>query len=103
MGTEHILLGLTRENDHVAAKILGRMGISLENIRNEVLQRYLSHTVERVEVVLFGCALGALVAKLCAVPFERRALRAGLLPKWNGQPESGQALELHCQALARTG
>jgi hypothetical protein len=37
VGTEHILLGLTREDEHVAAKSLGRMGISLVSIRNEVL------------------------------------------------------------------
>jgi CheY-like chemotaxis protein len=39
VGTEHLLLGLTRENDHVAAKILDRQGVSLETIRKEVLQQ----------------------------------------------------------------
>src|SRR5881396_2286773 len=32
-------------------------------LANPVLERYLSHLVERVEVVLFGCALGTLAAK----------------------------------------
>jgi RNA polymerase sigma factor (sigma-70 family) len=39
VGTEHLLLGLIRENDHVAAKILDRLGISLETIRRDVLQQ----------------------------------------------------------------
>ncbi len=34
--TEHLLLGLVRENDSVAARILDRMGVSLNRIRSEV-------------------------------------------------------------------
>ena len=34
--TEHLLLGLVRENDSVAARILERMGVSLNRIRAEV-------------------------------------------------------------------
>lgn len=34
--TEHLLLGLVRENDSVAARILERMGVSLNRIRQEV-------------------------------------------------------------------
>jgi ATP-dependent Clp protease ATP-binding subunit ClpC len=34
--TEHLLLGLVRENDSVAARILERMGVSLNRIRSEV-------------------------------------------------------------------
>ena len=34
--TEHLLLGLVRENDSVAARILERMGVSLSRIRSEV-------------------------------------------------------------------
>ncbi len=36
VSTEHLLLGLTRENDSVAARILDRMGISLGRIRAEI-------------------------------------------------------------------
>ncbi|MFH0826518.1 MAG: ATP-dependent Clp protease ATP-binding subunit [Candidatus Omnitrophota bacterium] len=36
IGTEHILLGLIREGEGVAAAVLQKMGISLENIRLEV-------------------------------------------------------------------
>src|SRR5262245_42572556 len=36
VSTEHLLLGLVRENDSVAARILDRMGFSLGRIRSEV-------------------------------------------------------------------
>jgi len=36
IGTEHILLGLIREGEGVAAAVLQKMGVSLENIRLEV-------------------------------------------------------------------
>ncbi|MGQ9456245.1 MAG: ATP-dependent Clp protease ATP-binding subunit [Armatimonadota bacterium] len=36
VGTEHLLLGLVRETDSVAARILDRMGISLGRIRSEI-------------------------------------------------------------------
>jgi ATP-dependent Clp protease ATP-binding subunit ClpC len=36
IGTEHILLGLVREGEGVAAAVLQKMGISLENIRLEI-------------------------------------------------------------------
>ncbi|HNX81519.1 MAG TPA: ATP-dependent Clp protease ATP-binding subunit [Candidatus Omnitrophota bacterium] len=36
IGTEHILLGLVREGEGVAAAVLLKMGVSLENIRLEV-------------------------------------------------------------------
>ncbi len=36
VSTEHLLLGLVRENDSVAARILDRMGISLGRIRAEI-------------------------------------------------------------------
>ncbi|MCM8800972.1 MAG: ATP-dependent Clp protease ATP-binding subunit [Candidatus Omnitrophica bacterium] len=36
IGTEHILLGLIREGEGVAATVLQKMGVSLENIRLEI-------------------------------------------------------------------
>jgi ATP-dependent Clp protease ATP-binding subunit ClpC len=37
VGTEHLLLGLLREQDSVAAQVLIRLGLKLENVRAEVL------------------------------------------------------------------
>ena len=42
VSTEHLLLGLVRENDSVAARILDRMGVSLGRIRSEV-ERQVAH------------------------------------------------------------
>lgn len=39
VSTEHMLLGLIRESDSVAARILDRMGISLGAIRSEIMQQ----------------------------------------------------------------
>ena len=36
IGTEHILLGLIREGEGVAAAVLEKLGLSLENIRLEI-------------------------------------------------------------------
>src|SRR3990172_3556865 len=36
VSTEHLLLGLVRESDSVAARILERMGVSLSKIRSEI-------------------------------------------------------------------
>ena len=38
IGTEHLLLGLIREEDGVAAQVLKELGVSLEEVRNEVLE-----------------------------------------------------------------
>ncbi|MBI3412363.1 MAG: MotA/TolQ/ExbB proton channel family protein [Planctomycetes bacterium] len=55
---------------------------------DESYQRYLEHPVEKAEVILFCCALGMLLAKLLACRNEKRALRAGMLPPWDGKPIS---------------
>ncbi len=36
VSTEHLLLGLVRENDSVAARILDRMGVKLTRVRSEI-------------------------------------------------------------------
>jgi ATP-dependent Clp protease ATP-binding subunit ClpC len=37
VGTEHLLLGLLREQDGVAAQVLMNLGLKLEEVREEVL------------------------------------------------------------------
>jgi ATP-dependent Clp protease ATP-binding subunit ClpC len=46
VSTEHLLLGLVRESDSVAARILDRMGVSLQRIRNEI-ERYATRSDAR--------------------------------------------------------
>ena len=43
IGTEHILLGLIREGEGVAAKALEMANISLEGVRNQVIELSLIH------------------------------------------------------------
>src|SRR5688572_32067015 len=38
IGTEHLLLGLIRENEGVAAQVLLNLGLKLEDVREEVLE-----------------------------------------------------------------
>lgn len=38
IGTEHLLLGLLREGDGVAARVLGTLEVSLEDVRGEVMR-----------------------------------------------------------------
>ncbi|HUS93136.1 MAG TPA: ATP-dependent Clp protease ATP-binding subunit [Phycisphaerae bacterium] len=48
VGTEHILLGLLREHEGVAAQVLMNLGLKLEEVREEVLN-LLGHGVEAEE------------------------------------------------------
>lgn len=46
MGTEHILLGLIKEGEGVAAKALESMGINLDDVRSEVIE-IIGHGTQR--------------------------------------------------------
>ena len=51
----------------------------------EAGQHYVKHPVEKVEIVLFSCALAGLLTKLWLNRGERAALRQEVLPPWDGQ------------------
>jgi hypothetical protein len=68
----------------LAAAILATFHVG--PLRHTAAFRYVEHPVENVEVVLFCCALGTLVAKLWVNRAEFGALRADVLPKWDGNP-----------------
>src|SRR5260370_36594250 len=51
-----------------------------------VVKRYVEHPVEWVEVVMFCCALGALLSKVLGQWSEKRALRLEVLPSCQGHP-----------------
>src|SRR5438552_4528251 len=48
VGTEHVLLGLLREQEGVAAQVLMNLGLKLEDVREEVLN-LLGHGMEGAE------------------------------------------------------
>jgi biopolymer transport protein ExbB/TolQ len=68
-------------------------------------ERYLHHTVEQIEVMMFCCALGALIAKLLLSLRERAAFRADILPAWDGKAvsptEASKLLAAHETSLKR--
>jgi hypothetical protein len=49
IGTEHILLGLVREGDGVAAQVLVRLGADLNRVRQQVTQLLHGHSAEGPE------------------------------------------------------
>lgn len=53
--------------------------------RESQFVEYVAHPVEMTEVVMFCCAVGAMLAKLGASWAERAARRRELLPHWDGQ------------------
>jgi biopolymer transport protein ExbB/TolQ len=53
---------------------------------DEVVKRYVHHPVEQAEVVLFCCAMAALLAKVLVSLKERYVQSQSLLPNWDGKP-----------------
>ena len=49
VGTEHLLLGLLRENDGVAARVLMNLGLKLDRVRQEVLNLVGADLTEQME------------------------------------------------------
>src|SRR5436309_5418370 len=57
VGTEHLLLGLLREQEGVAAQVLMNLGLKLEDVREEVLN-LLGHNMESGESTSGGSGSG---------------------------------------------
>ena len=76
IGTEHILLGLIREGDGVAAQVLVRLGADLNRVRQQVIQLLHGRTAEGpgpgldVRLVMVEQQLAAIERQLAAI--ERR-------------------------------
>jgi ATP-dependent Clp protease ATP-binding subunit ClpC len=58
VGTEHILLGLLREHDGVAAQVLMNLGLKLEEVREEVLNLLGAGTESEAEMSSGGAPSG---------------------------------------------
>jgi ATP-dependent Clp protease ATP-binding subunit ClpC len=43
IGTEHVLLGLIREGEGVAAQVFSRLGVDLDRVREQVIQVLEAH------------------------------------------------------------
>ncbi|QDU40583.1 ClpA/B family protein [Maioricimonas rarisocia] len=62
VGTEHLLLGLLREQEGVAAQVLMNLGLKLEDVREEVLN-LLGHGLEASEAGERGTSSGGKTSK----------------------------------------
>ena len=54
IGTEHILLGLVREGDGVAAQVLVKLGADLNRVRQQVIQVLAAHPADEAGLVVTG-------------------------------------------------
>jgi predicted ArsR family transcriptional regulator len=76
MGTEHILLGLIREDEGVAAQIMLNLGLTLSQVREEVMRILRTQTEDAAEALIrrfkgempSGIAIGELAELLHANP-----------------------------------
>jgi ATP-dependent Clp protease ATP-binding subunit ClpA len=71
IGTEHILLGLVREGEGVAAQVLVKMGASLARVRSQVLEVLGQPPGERPSEVVPRVDVARVVGEEIRVPVER--------------------------------
>src|SRR5437588_4433494 len=74
--------------------------ISSGAIDNAELQRYTQFPVQKGAVVLFCCALCALLGKLCRALVERATCVRPPLPEWDGRPIAASEVGALQQQLA---
>jgi ATP-dependent Clp protease ATP-binding subunit ClpC len=74
IGTEHILLGLIREGDGVAALVLVNLGSDLNRARQQVIQLLHGHQGRRTSIATIGEELADRLASMAArlAVIERR-------------------------------
>jgi ATP-dependent Clp protease ATP-binding subunit ClpC len=79
IGTEHILLGLIREGDGVAAQVLVKLGADLNRVRQQITQLLTGSQGRQTATATIGEELGdrlaAMAARLAAI--ERKLGNAG--------------------------
>jgi biopolymer transport protein ExbB/TolQ len=69
--------------------------------QHQKIVEYVAHPVEMTEVVMFCCALGALLAKIVSSLAEKMAQRCELLPPWDGKPAPVAATPGLCEHLGQ--
>ena len=73
IGTEHILLGLIREGDGVAAQVLVKLGADLNRVRQQVIQ--LLHGYQGQDVESAGSRPGERAPAGCPMTLSRGSTR----------------------------
>jgi Clp amino terminal domain, pathogenicity island component/UvrB/uvrC motif len=104
IGTEHILLGLVREGDGVAAQVLVKLGADLNNVRQEVIQQLHGRTVENPgEGGIWRRARGARAGAIEDVlaRFDAIDLRLAAIERWVGMGPDVRDAEAEIAQLRR--
>jgi ATP-dependent Clp protease ATP-binding subunit ClpC len=95
IGTEHLLLGLLREEEGVAAQVLTGMGLELEAVRRRVVE-----TLDTVGGTRAGSPVEAVEPPTC--PGCHRSLAGdGLAIKLIEVPEAGAVRIVYCRRCGR--
>ena len=107
IGTEHLLLGLVREGEGVAAGAMESLGVTLENVRAEV-KRILRPTTPMPATIIDGKAIAAQVraevAQRVAALKEQRGVTPGLaVVLVGGDPASVSYVRAKGQAAEEVG
>jgi hypothetical protein len=75
VGTEHLLLGLVREGEGIAAGVLGSLGVNLDQLRSEVIRLIAEDSPgeqgERFEASAWAGGFGPSPVDIGASPLER--------------------------------
>jgi ATP-dependent Clp protease ATP-binding subunit ClpA len=82
IGTEHILLGLIREGDGVAAQVLVKLGADLNRVRQQVIQ--LLHGYQGKEPVSAGTGRGSRLVDDVPARIEALDRRLAAVERWVG-------------------
>jgi ATP-dependent Clp protease ATP-binding subunit ClpC len=80
IGTEHILLGLIREGEGVAAQVLVGLGVDLDRARQQVIQLVTGRTEPEDTVAIAGdlrARLASVAARLTVIERRLRDVAAG--------------------------
>jgi len=95
IGTEHLLLGLVREGEGIAAGVLESLGVNLEKVRTQTIQ--VLHAQERQTLVCSFCGKQQnQVQRIIAGPRNVYVCDECIAAFSKGPEESGEESELRC-------
>src|ERR1700716_1827612 len=98
IGTEHILLGLIREGEGVAAQVLVKLGADLNRVRQQVIQLLSGYSSQGKESATAGPAEAAPSTSLVLDQFGRNltqaAMEGKLDPASGGEKESERVMQV---------
>ncbi|HZW45611.1 MAG TPA: ATP-dependent Clp protease ATP-binding subunit [Dermatophilaceae bacterium] len=101
IGTEHILLGLIREGEGVAAQVLVKLGADLNRVRQQVIQLLSGYQGKELQGAGVGPAEGTPAGSLVLDQFGRNLTQAAREGKLDPVIGRGKEIERVMQVLSR--